>query len=289
MTSHIPTLLLREWMQHKRGWLITAFAPPLLFLALLPFGQVSGLPTDQVDVLALMVLLVAAVAGYVISLVVSLFQLPGLARRDVQDRSIEFWLSLPGRPSESVAATALAHGWLAPLGGAAVGALFGLPIAVMVTSMNAEAGASAAVQWGEVISAAVPVLVRGVIGTVPLVLWLAPVVFTLMAASAWLKRLGVPVVLVGTAVVVSVLGKFYRITWPGEQLSALWVRITQSLIHDASSLMQSLRGDEGGLWGWAMRDLGLTLADLASVQFAGWMAIAAVGFALVVLKRSRGG
>ena len=101
--NHIPTLLLREWMQHKRGWLIAAFAPPLLFLAMLPFGQVKGLPMEQAELLSLVILVVSACAGYAICLVVGLFQLPGLARRDQQDRSIEFWLSLPGRPSESVA------------------------------------------------------------------------------------------------------------------------------------------------------------------------------------------
>ncbi|TXI22776.1 MAG: hypothetical protein E6Q67_05595, partial [Roseateles sp.] len=96
MNSHIPTLLLREWMQHKRGWLIAAFAPPLLFLAMLPFGHVSGLPTEHPELVALGILMVSACAVFAICLLVALFQLPGLARRDVQDRSIEFWLSLPG-------------------------------------------------------------------------------------------------------------------------------------------------------------------------------------------------
>ena len=42
MSARFPTLLLREWLQHQRGWLITLLLPPLIFLALLPFGQVSG-------------------------------------------------------------------------------------------------------------------------------------------------------------------------------------------------------------------------------------------------------
>ncbi|MFS9605847.1 hypothetical protein, partial [Klebsiella pneumoniae] len=77
-----------------------------------------GLPLEQAQLVALSAVLVSALAGYGVCLLVALFQLPGLARRDMQDRSIEFWLSLPGRSSESVAATVLAHGWLAPLGGA---------------------------------------------------------------------------------------------------------------------------------------------------------------------------
>ncbi len=31
-------------MQHKRGWLVTLLLPPLLFLAILPFGTVEGIP-----------------------------------------------------------------------------------------------------------------------------------------------------------------------------------------------------------------------------------------------------
>jgi ABC-2 type transport system permease protein len=289
MTSHIPTLLLREWMQHKRGWLIAAFAPPLLFLAMLPFGEVSGLPTQQTELLALATLMAAATAGFGICLSFGLFQLPGLARRDAQDRSIEFWLSLPGRPSESVAATVLAHAWLAPLGGAVVGALLGLPIAASVLAVKADTGAIASVHWGDVFAAALPLLVRGVTGTVLLLLWLAPAIFTLMAASAWLKRLGVPLVLVGGTVAVSVLNKVYDIGWPLAALRDLRDHIGQALIHDGPGMLRALNADDASLWGWAMHDLGQALAGLASLSFLGWMAVAAAGFALVVLKRSRGG
>ncbi|WP_422011345.1 hypothetical protein [Roseateles sp.] len=286
--NHIPTLLLREWMQHKRGWLIAAFAPPLLFLAMLPFGQVKGLPMEQAELLSLVILVVSACAGYAICLVVGLFQLPGLARRDQQDRSIEFWLSLPGRPSESVAATVLAHAWLVPLGGAVVGMLFGLPIAVSVLASKADLNAAMSVHWSEVVTAAAPLLARGVIGTVPLMLWLAPVIFTLMAASAWLKRLGVPVVLVGGTVAVAVLHKVYDFDWPLVMLQRLNENINHALVYDGPGLMRALKSDVG-LWNWALHDLGQTLADLATADFFGWMVVAVAGFALVVAKRSRGG
>jgi ABC-2 type transport system permease protein len=288
MTNHLPTLLLREWMQHKRGWLIAAFAPPLLFLAMLPFGQVTGLPTEHPELISLAILMVSTCAVFGICLVVALFQLPGLARRDTQDRSIEFWLSLPGRPSESVAATVLAHAWLAPLGGAVVGALFGLPIAASVLTAKAGVGLAASVNWAEVVAAASPLLLRGLVGTVPLLLWLAPVIFTLMAASAWLKRLGVPVVLVGGAATVAILHQAYDINWPLYALQGLSERINHTLVHDAQSLAEALKSDVN-LWTWAASDLGHTLAELASLQFLGWMAVAAAGFALVAVKRSRGG
>ena len=288
MNSHLPTLLQREWMQHKRGWLIAAFAPPLLFLAMLPFGQVNGLPSQHRELLSLAILLISTAAVFGICLVVALFQLPGLARRDAQDRSIEFWLSLPGRPSESIAATVLAHGWLAPLGGAVVGMLFGLPIAMAVLASQGGMGAVTAVNWGEVVSAAAPLLLRGLAGTVPLLLWLAPLIFVLMAASAWLKRLGVPVVLVGSVVAGVVLDKVYGITWPQQAMAAWNAQVNTTIINNGAGLKDALMSDVN-MWTWVVQDFGRTLADLASLQFVGWTAVAAAAFALVVLKRSRAG
>jgi len=289
MNTHIPTLLQREWMQHKRGWLIAALAPPLLFLALLPFGEFHGMPTESPELMSIGIVLVTAAVVWGICMLVALFQLPGLARRDTQDRSIEFWLSLPGRPSESVLATVLAHAWLAPLGGAVIGMLFGLPIALGVLGSKMGLAGAMGTNWGEVILAATPVLLRGLAGTVPLLLWLAPLIFVLMAASSWLKRLGVPVVLVGGGVVVAVLYQAYDIAWPLDALKGLNERINHTLIHNGPGLAQAMQQDGSDLVTWALQDFGRALAELASLQFLGWAAVAAAAFALVVMKRARGG
>lgn len=288
MNSHIPTLLLREWMQHKRGWLIAPLAPPLLVLALLPVGHIQGLPMDYPEVTATIIATVTVSVVYAVCLLVALFQLPGLARRDVQDRSIEFWLSLPGRPSESVAATALAHAWLAPLGGALIGTLFGLPVAASIIASKFGLPAAAAIHWGDVAAACLPMLLRMLAGSVLLMLWLAPVVFALMAASAWLKRLGVPLVLVGVSVGVTLLHKVYDIHWPQQALSALGEGTSHALIYDAQHLGEALKAGLP-LGAALLQDFGRAAADLASLSFLGWAAVAAAGFALVVAKRSRGG
>ena len=137
--------------------------------------------------------------------------------------------------------------------------------------------------------AATPVLLRGLAGTLPLMLWLAPFILVLMAASSWLKRLGVPVVLVGGAVTVGVLHEAYGIDAPLLALQGLNDRISHTLLHDGRGLVDALRNDSVNLWTWVMQDLGRTAAELASLQFLGWMAVAAAGFALVVAKRARGG
>ncbi|HEY8880237.1 MAG TPA: hypothetical protein VIN03_21890 [Roseateles sp.] len=291
MNTHIPTLLLREWMQHKRGWLIAAFAPPLIAIALALFANphVEGSPRLPLEMIALMMTVLSGCVVYVICLLVALFQLPGLARRDSQDRSIEFWLSLPGRPSESVAATVLAHAWLAPVGGALVGALFGLPFALMALGSKLGWGTAFSLPWGEIISAAAPMLARGLAGTVLLTLWLAPLILVLMAASSWLKRLGVPVVLVGSAVAATVMHKAYGIDWPLDVLMDWSQRINHTLVYDERGLMNALQSEATSLWPQMAHDLGQALADLASLQFLGWTALSAAAFALVVMKRARGG
>jgi len=124
---------------------------------------------------------------------------------------------------------------------------------------------------------------------VPLMLWLAPLILVLMAASSWLKRLGVPVVLVGGGVAVAVLAKAYDITWPLQALQGLGERINHTLVYDARSLGEALNSEGSSLVGWALKDYAGTLAELASLQFVGWAAVAAAAFALIVIKRARGG
>ncbi|MFG6429900.1 hypothetical protein [Roseateles sp. LYH14W] len=290
MNTHIPTLLQREWMQHKRGWLIAALTPPLLFLALLliPKATVQGLPTEHLSLTALGIVGISTMTVYGICLLFGMFQLPGLTRRDTQDRSIEFWLSLPGRPSESVAATVLAHGWLAPLGGLLAGAVLGVPLAAAIIAKQTGLDGAMSVHWGEVVIAGLPVLLRVVAGSLLALLWLLPVIATLMAASAWLKRLGVPLVLVGGSVAVVLLKKVYDIGWPAQALESLAQQIGKTLVHHNVRLVETLQSGDN-LATWALRDFGGALAELASLQFLGWTAVAAAGFALVVAKRARGG
>lgn len=290
MNTHIPTLLQREWMQHKRGWLIAALTPPLLFLALLliPKATVQGLPTEHLSLTALGIVGISTMTVYGICLLFGIFQLPGLTRRDTQDRSIEFWLSLPGRPSESVAATVLAHGWLAPLGGLLAGAALGVPLAAAIIAKQTGLAGAMSVHWGEVVIAGMPVLLRIVAGSLLALLWLLPVIFTLMAASAWLKRLGVPLVLVGGSVAVMLLKKVYDISWPAQALESLAQQVSKALVHHNVGLVETVQSGDN-LVTWALRDFGAALAELVSLQFLGWMAVAAAGFALVVAKRARGG
>ncbi len=292
MTSHIPTLLLREWMQHKRGWLITAFAPPLLFLAMLPFGQVNGLPDDAL-VTGLIIVMATTLALLAIAAVSAAFQLPGLARRDVQDRSIEFWLSLPSGHTESLMATLLAHVLLAPLAAVALGFGMGYVIAAAVALKSAGFAGLAAIPWGHVVALALPGTVRIVIGVVLALVWLAPLVVLIMATAAWLKRWAMAAITAALVITCAILPKAYGIVavrdWLSRQLTGAW----QALLANPETLAPSPSqlGDVDGAaaWQWVTADLVQVLQAMLSWQVASGLVIAAGGFYLLVLRRRRGG
>ncbi len=286
MFKHLPTLLLREWMQHKRGWLIAALLPGLLFMAMLPIGDVQGMPQGQPELLTLATLLLAGIVTWGICLLVAVFQLPGLARRDVQDRSIEFWLSLPGGHGESLLATLLAHGWLAPLAGLAVGTLLGFPIVVLLVGLKVSWGALGDVAWSQVLAVLPPLWLRAALGTLLTLVWMAPLVLVLMAASAWLKRIGVPLVLGGGGVAMLIMNKVYGIEWPSEQMAAWTAQLNKSMVTEPNGLSGAM-GGYASPWVWAGQDALAGLSSLVSLQALGWAAIAGVAFWLLVLKRSR--
>ncbi|MBB4842860.1 hypothetical protein HNP55_001375 [Paucibacter oligotrophus] len=293
-SSRFSTLLLREWMQHKRGWLITLFLPLGLFFVLLPFGQVQGMPIDQFPLQMAVALTLATAAGvFGITWISAMFQMPGLARRDVQDRSIEFWLSLPASHSESIGATLLAHALLVPLAALLVGAIAGPLMASGLFIKQGGFAAWASVPWGTAIAATLPILLRAVLGVLLMTLWLSPLIMLVVAASAWLKRWGVPAVVLTLGLGGLALDQFYN--WPiVEQLLERQLEgASQALLSDHLVLGQhlskmaedpSLPLNAGAL---AAHDAWLALQALASPHFIGGLALAALCFGLLVLKRSR--
>lgn len=293
MSSRFNTLLLREWMQHKRGWLITLLLPPLLFLAILPFGNVEGMPLDHPLPMALLIVMISSAAVFGISYASAMFQLSGLARRDNQDRSIEFWLSLPASHSESIGATVLTHTVLVPLAALVVGFGFSALIAPGVIAKQGGMAALASVPWSSVMVAAVPLLLRALLGVVLMSLWLAPLMLMLMAASAWLKRWGLPALALTLGVGGVILDKVYglRIVW--DLLDAQIKGASLALFADPSGLPAQLRDARLGsdekldTAAWALHDGLSALQALASPHLLGGLLVAAGCFALLVLKRSR--
>lgn len=291
-SSRFSTLILREWLQHKRGWLITLLLPPAIFLALLPFGEVNGMPTDRPLIAALVIVMVSTAAVFGISWISAMFQLPGLARRDSQDRSIEFWLSLPASHSESIGATLLTHALLVPLAALLFGLLMGGVIALGVVFKVAGLAGWASVPWSSVIAISIPLLLRALLGVVLMSLWLAPLMLILMAASAWLKRWGVPAVVLAVGIGGAVLSKVYGLPIVWDLIAAQQQGAKLALAAAPASLIDQLTrlqfsGEPFSAMGWATQDALIALGNLASPHFIGGLLVAAGCFALLVLKRSR--
>jgi ABC-2 type transport system permease protein len=294
--SRFNTLLLREWMQHHRGWLVMMLAPPLLILLVVPFGTVEIGPGElgPVPAVALMMMAMAAVPALVLGItaVALLFQTTGLARRDQQDRSIEFWLSLPTSHSASIGATVLMHLVLVPLVAVVIGAVLGHAIGFALVWKGFGATAAFTLPWGALMSAGAAGLVRALLGVVLACAWLMPLLLLTMAASAWLKRWGAPILALVLSIGHKLLATFYGITWIGDTVGGLVAQARSAMVHD---LPMRTHGVEATLaWldeapRWFFMDGLAALRDLGQPLFAFAIVASAACFGLLMLRRSRSG
>lgn len=287
------TLLLREWMQHHFGWLLLGCVPLLIMVPLMIFGQIElGAEVPPPGLIALG--FAAGYTGFLMALagLVVGFQAPGLARRDQQDRSIEFWVSLPAGHVQSVGATVLMNLLLMPLmllGLAVVGGVLAGMLAVLRVHGLAGWGA---LPWGTLLTVFLAGVPRLALGLVLGMLWLSPLLMLGMAASAWLKRWGVPVL----AAVIGLGGLFLREAydqpWLLDGVAELFTHFGWAVVPTGLGTMDF----EGSPWpagnlaqfgAWIWKDTQLVLGDLASPLFAVALVVAAIGFGLVVLRRMK--
>lgn len=295
--SRFNTLLLREWMQHHRGWLALMLVPPILALLVLPFGSVE-IGTGElgpVPALSLMLVTMLAVPAVVLGItaVALLIQTPGLARRDQQDRSIEFWLSLPTSHAASVAAPVLMHLVLVPLLALLIGAAFSYLIGAMLVWKGFGAAAALGLPWGTLLGVGFAGLARGLLGVALACFWLMPILLATMAASAWLKRWGMPVIAIALAIGHKLLATLYGITAIGDTLAALGTNARDALAHGrppgpsgGADMAQAWLSDATR---WLFDDALLALRDLGQPMFLFALAASAACFALLVLHRRRAG
>lgn len=305
MSPRFAALLQREWLQHHRAWLLLAAVPPLVMLGLLTLGRLEididgdnparELARMHPTAIAMLTITAGALTAFVLAWGSALIQAPGLARRDLSDRSIEFWLALPVGHAAALAAPLLAHLLLFPLAALALGALAGLALTPLSLARFASLGDWVSLPWATVAAAAAALLLRTALGLLLASLWLAPLVLGVMAASAWLRRWGLPAVVAGVVLVGSVLDKAYGNPLVWQLGGELLARAGQSFVtgrsgggvrlmpgQDAAPAMQALPG-------WALRDAGHALQALADPLLAAALAVAAGAFALMVLRRRRGG
>lgn len=305
--KRFSALLQREWMQHQRGWWVVMAVPVIVLLLVAIFGDVnitldadddtSVIRTPSALLLAMGSLGGLAIGNLALAWFSSLVQAPGLARRDLQDRSIEFWLSLPVGHAQSVGATLLTHLLLAPWAALLVGAAGGFVISLVVVMKAWGIAAWFTLPWGGLVLGLAAMLLRVAAGLVLATLWVAPLLLVAMAASAWLKRWGLPMVAAVIGATGVVLDKFFD--WPivWETLKIIGRSAGRSFFgadRDGPPHLQNVADAEGAaqilqaLPSWALEDLGLALHAMLSPVFVIGLAVAAAAFMLLVLRRSRG-
>ena len=304
--TQFKMLLRREWMQHRIGWLLLLAAPTLLLLLLsavdgglqvqIDDSPVQLPPLHQAPSLLQTALLCGAVSAVTLGLALLTvgFQLPGLARRDRQDRSVEFWCSLPVGHAKAVSATLLAHLLLLPWAALLAGMLGGALVAMATVVASHGLAAWLQLPWGVLLLAGAALLARLSLGLVLAMAWLSPLLLLTMAASAWLKRWGVPVLAAATLAGTLLLDK--RLAQPVVQptLNLLTSEALQALLRLESLHLGTVRNADDvraflqGLPAQLLHEAVTTVGRAATPAFALALATAALGFWLLVLRRQRG-
>lgn len=203
------TLIKREWLQHRTGWLTMLFAPAALVLLAVAFGDAqldtkdqqslaeasAQLPSEMLP--GVLGLTIGGITLYVVLGVVLLtnfLMAGGLARKDSDDRSIEFWLSMPTSHRTGIGATLLAHAVVLPLLALGV-ALIAAVIAGIVATLRAFGVAGVSQMFTADPGLPLSSMALRTLAGLPLALfWLSPLYLTLVAAGAWFKRWGLPLV-----------------------------------------------------------------------------------------------
>jgi hypothetical protein len=306
--NSFKTLLQREWMQHQRGWIVLMALPLAIYAALALFGSLhfdglDGFDSEQpMGTHGPTLVAFGAIAGIAtltlgLAWLASMIQSPGLARRDVQDRSIEFWLSLPISHLQSLSAPLLVHLLLVPWTALLVGVGGGVVLSLLLVSKLFGVAAWFAVPWGTMIAALVMLTLRIALGLLLATLWLLPLILGTMAASAWFKRWGVPLVVGVLSVGGPVLNVVYGQSLIVDALGGMWTHARHAFIAaDGIASTRSLTihsPDQIGdllhaLPGWALADGGHAIAALASPAFLCALLFGAAAFGLLWLRRQRG-
>ncbi|MBQ0936148.1 hypothetical protein [Ideonella paludis] len=293
------TLLLREWLQHRKGWLALGLIPVALMFLATVFGTVDAYGDDPGEMSGAGLMMIVSFGTAMILLVLAVaataFQASGLARRDQQDRSIEFWLSLPVGQPQTLGAMLLMHVWLFPMMVVAIGLLGGLLIGPITVIKGLGLAGLTTMPWAALLVVIAAGTLRVFAGLVLAGLWALPFVLLMMAASAWLKRWGVPVLVAVVGVGGMVLKEYYGQAWLLDSVKALADNVGAALFPgaagDAGFHLEEktvLSGQLDGIAPWLMADLQQRVADLASPWLLLALALSAAGAWGVLYRRQQG-
>ncbi|HZF79358.1 MAG TPA: hypothetical protein VEZ89_06170 [Rubrivivax sp.] len=297
------TLMRREWLQHRLGWTIAALLPLAIALLLVSFGLIviGDASTSKFGAaLPALLAMIAIVGGTALSFLIltltSWIIVGGLARRDHGDRSVEFWLSLPVGHVQSLAVPLLVHLILVPAAALLVGLAGGYLLSLVLVGRIVGISEWLALPWADIFPASLALVLRLLAGLPLATLWLAPLILLVVLLTAWFRRWGWVILVVGIGVGSELLNRVFGQPLLSDILLALLAHAATAMVHGVQDGGGNLRiqgASEGfaalrGLPGWALRDLGGSLRELASPLLLGGLVFAAGCFALLVDWRQRG-
>lgn len=295
--NQIPSLLRREWLQHRFGWGLIVLLPTALALLLVSFGELK-FDAEDVGVRLPVALTLGALGGAVglqllIMWLTSLIIVSGIARRDHADRSVEFWLSLPVGHAKSLAVPLVTHLLLAPAAALLTGLVAGLLVSMMLVTRTAGIGVWFALPWVPLVLAALAIVARLALGLLLVTLWLSPLILLAVLLTAWFRRWGLVILGVGIGLGSQILERVFGQPLLSEVLTELLSRAGRSLANTAGGPMVIDRAEDiqGALMivpRWALSDAGQALGLLATPLLPGALLVAAGCFALLVQWRQRG-
>lgn len=296
--NQIPTLLRREWIQHRFGWGLIVLLPTALALLLVSFGEMK-FDAQEIGERLPVALTLGSLGGAVgiqllIMWLTSLIIVTGLARRDHADRSVEFWLSLPVGHARSLSVPLATHLLLAPAAALLTGLISGLLISLVLVSRTAGIDAWFALPWLPLALAALAIVARLALGLLLVTLWLSPLLLLAVLLTAWFRRWGLVILGVGIGLGSQILERVFGQPLLSDVLSELLSRAGRSLAnYSAGKQMVFDRAEDiqGALMlvpRWALADGTQALGLLATPLLPGALLVAAGCFALLVQWRQRG-
>ncbi len=299
MKNLLP-LMQREWLQHRRAWALMVLVPLGLSLLLLSFGTIqldddmmAMRPRDLSMMLASLSMVITATTLLLILGATSLFIALGSPRRDHGDRSVEFWLSLPSGHAESLIAPLLVHLLLVPAAALVVGYVVSIPVSMLTVGRVVGLGEWFALPWGHMLLGLGALLLRVVAGLPMAVLWLLPLILAAMLSNALFRRWGLPLLGIALILLSQALERVFGQPILTQTLAALLSHAATSLAGAAGAEAMQPSGSVpieslGALPGWALRDFGHALRDLAQPLLPGALVVSGGLFAALLAWRRRG-
>jgi hypothetical protein len=148
-----------------------------------------------------------------------------------------------------------------------------------------------AVDWGVLMGHVALQMALGAVALLAMALWLAPVVFTLMATSAWVKRLALPLLVVVGALLANLPQTAVHV----RAFVGRWAELVGTPLDGVVRVFATQNVPPANLDGsdlkpmLPMEFLGELARDLATPQFAFGLALTALAVYLLIIKRRSNG